>query len=234
MSEAGKGKVARSKTSAQNGQNGGLAVNSRRSGRFGGCSLTPVRMRAMWPVSGSLRHRNVVVVHSFPVAAVARFGTLALSSSSSKVIVGIGGDATRWPILAVMSGWNFANVWEVVAEVRPDAPAVSQGDRQYTWADFDRRADGVTSALLELGATQQASVAQYLYNCPEYLESVFATFKAGLVPVNTNYRYADDELVYIWDNADVAIVVFHDTFTERVERIRSQVPRVHGWLWVDD
>jgi len=111
---------------------------------------------------------------------------------------------------------------------------VSQGDRQYTWADFDRRADGVTSALLELGATQQASVAQYLYNCPEYLESVFATFKAGLVPVNTNYRYADDELVYIWDNADVAIVVFHDTFTERVERIRSRVPRVHGWLWVDD
>jgi acyl-CoA synthetase (AMP-forming)/AMP-acid ligase II len=133
-----------------------------------------------------------------------------------------------------MSGWNFADVWEVVAEVRPDAPAVSQGDRQYTWADFDRRADGVASALLELGATRQATVAQYLYNCPEYLESVFATFKAGLVPVNTNYRYADDELVYIWDNADVAIVVFHDTFTERVERIRSRVPRVQGWLWVDD
>ena len=32
---------------------------------------------------------------------------------------------------------------------------------------------------------------------------MFGMFKAGLVPVNTNYRYGDDELVYLWDNADV-------------------------------
>ena len=31
-------------------------------------------------------------------------------------------------------------------------------------------------------------------------------FKAGLVPVNTNYRYTDDELVYLWDNADAVAV----------------------------
>ena len=32
-----------------------------------------------------------------------------------------------------------------------------------------------------------------MYNCPEYLESMFGMYKAGLVPVNTNYRYTDDE-----------------------------------------
>ena len=72
------------------------------------------------------------------------------------------------------------------------------------------------------GRRQQDKVAQYLYNCPEYLESVFAAFKAGLVPVNTNYRYADDELVYLWDNADAVAVVFHGTFVERIERIRDR------------
>ena len=30
--------------------------------------------------------------------------------------------------------------------------------------------------------TRQDKVAQYLYNCPEYLESMFAVFKAGLAP----------------------------------------------------
>ncbi len=35
---------------------------------------------------------------------------------------------------------------------------------------------------------------------------MFAAFKAGLVPVNTNYRYVDDELVYLWDNADAVAV----------------------------
>ena len=63
-------------------------------------------------------------------------------------------------------------------------------------------------------------MAEYLYNGPEYLESVFAAFKAGLVPVNTNYRYADEELVYLWDNADAEAVVFHGSFAERIERIR--------------
>ena len=78
-------------------------------------------------------------------------------------------------------------------------------------------------------------MAQYLYNCPEYLESMFAVFKAGLVPVNTNYRYVDDELVYLWDNADVVAVVFHGSFTERIERIRPRVPeRPHVALGRDD
>ena len=67
-------------------------------------------------------------------------------------------------------------------------------------------------------------MAHYLYNCPEYLESMFAAFKAGLVPVNTNYRYVDDELVYLWDNADAVAVVFHGTFADRIERIRDRAP----------
>ncbi|MEZ5205934.1 MAG: AMP-binding protein [Acidimicrobiales bacterium] len=99
---------------------------------------------------------------------------------------------------------------------------------------IDRRADGVARTLLDAGARQQDKVAQYLYNCPEYLEAMFACFKAGLVPVNTNYRYADDELVYLWDNADAVAVVFHGTFTERIEGIRQRLPKVATWLWVDD
>ncbi|MEY2438147.1 MAG: 3-oxocholest-4-en-26-oate---CoA ligase, partial [Acidimicrobiaceae bacterium] len=111
-----------------------------------------------------------------------------------------------------MPGWNFADVWEVVAEALPDAPAQVQGDRRSTYAELDRRADGIALAFLDGGAKQQDKVALYLYNGPEYLESMFAAFKAGLAPVNTNYRYAEDELVYLWDNADAVAVVFHGCF----------------------
>jgi 3-oxocholest-4-en-26-oate---CoA ligase len=133
-----------------------------------------------------------------------------------------------------MSGWNFADIWEVCARQVPDAPAQVQGDRTVTWAEFDRRADGVAAALLAAGATHQDKVAQYLYNCPEYMESQFACFKVGLAPVNTNYRYIDDELVYLWSNADAVAVVFHGAFTERIEGLRDRVPTVRTWLWVDD
>jgi acyl-CoA synthetase (AMP-forming)/AMP-acid ligase II len=133
-----------------------------------------------------------------------------------------------------MPGWNFADAWEVVAQQVPDAPAQVQGDRLITWSEFDRRANGIAQAFLDSGVVEQDKVAQYLYNGPEYLESMFATFKAGLAPINTNYRYLDDELLYLWDNGDVVAVVFHGTFAERIEGIRGKLPLIKLWLWVDD
>ena len=133
-----------------------------------------------------------------------------------------------------MAGWTFADVFEVVAEQLPDAPVLVHGDRRATWAEFDQRADGVAATLLAGGSGRQDKVAHYLYNCPEYLEAMFATFKAGLVPMNTNYRYVDDELVYLWRDADVTAVVFGASFAERIDGLRHRVPLVRTWLCVPD
>ncbi|MBJ7426388.1 MAG: AMP-binding protein [Ilumatobacteraceae bacterium] len=137
-------------------------------------------------------------------------------------------------MVSIARAWNFADAWESVAAQLLDAPAQQHQDQIFTWSVFNRRANGVASTLLQAGVRQQDKVAQYMYNCPQYLESIFATFKAGLAPVNTNYRYTDDELVYIWDNADVVAVVFHGVFAETIERLRHRVPGVIAWLWVDD
>ncbi|MCX6522905.1 MAG: AMP-binding protein [Actinobacteria bacterium] len=131
-------------------------------------------------------------------------------------------------------GWNVAEIWERNADRFPGAVAQVCGDRRSTWAEFDRRADGVAATLLAAGVAHQDKVAHYLYNCPEYLESMFGLFKAALVPVNTNYRYSDDELVYLWDNADAVAVIFHGSFTERCAHLRDRVPGVRTWIWVDD
>ena len=132
------------------------------------------------------------------------------------------------------AGWNLAEIWEHNADRFPDAPAQRQADRSFTWAEFDRRADGIAATLLATGAQHQDKVAQYLYNCVEYMESMFALYKAGLVPVNTNYRYTADELVYLWGNCDAVAVIFHGVFADRCGELRSRVPNVHTWIWVDD
>ena len=132
------------------------------------------------------------------------------------------------------TGWNIADAFERIADQIPDALAQQQGTRTYSWREFDERADGVARALLDAGLVEQDKVAQYLYNSPEYLESVYACFKAGLATVNTNYRYAADELVYLWDNADVIAVVFHGEFAPDITEVRDRVPRIRLWLWVDD
>ncbi|NOX31645.1 MAG: AMP-binding protein [Actinobacteria bacterium] len=134
-----------------------------------------------------------------------------------------------------MAGWNFADVWETNAQIVADRDALVHGDHRVTWADMNRRANGVAGALLSTsGLAKQDKVAQYLYNCTEFMESQFAIFKAGLVPVNTNYRYTSEELVYLWDNADAVAVVFHESFTKTVEAIRDRLPKIETYLWVDD
>lgn len=130
--------------------------------------------------------------------------------------------------------WNFADAWEAVAEAVPDGAAQVHGDRRFSWAAFDRRADGLAAALLAAGLRQQEKVALALYNGPEYLESAFGAFKAGLVPVNTNYRYGPDELAHLWDDADASAVVFHGSLTETVAQVRGRLARVRLWLHVDD
>lgn len=133
-----------------------------------------------------------------------------------------------------MSEWNYAEIWEGIAQVQPDEPAIIQGDRTISWGQFDARARSVAAWLLTQNVTHQDKVALYLYNAPEYLESVFASFRIGLIPVNTNYRYETEELRYLWENADAVAVVFHGSFSEKIEAIKDQLPNIRGWLWVDD
>lgn len=133
-----------------------------------------------------------------------------------------------------MTNWNFADVWDAVAATVPDRPALQQGDRLLDWRQLERRAASVAGALMDAGLGRQAKVAQYLYNCPAYLESLYACFKAGFVPVNTNYRYTDDELVYLWENSDAEAVIVHASLAERAERIRHRLPAIKLWLLVDD
>ena len=131
-----------------------------------------------------------------------------------------------------MSAWTFADVWEAIAARQPDRPALVQGERVCSWGQFDARADALAAALVAAGLGRQAKVAAYLYNGPEYLETYYAAFKAGLAPVNTNYRYGPEELFYLFDNADAEAIVFHASFAETLEPIRARLGRVKAWVAV--
>lgn len=133
-----------------------------------------------------------------------------------------------------MAGWNYAAVFEAVASSLPDHPAQVCGDRRFTWSQFDARADALAAHLLQCGLGEQAKVAAYLTNCPEYLETYFAAFKAGMVPVNTNFRYGPDEIRYLFENADAEAVVFHAVYASLIDSVRSQLAGVREWIVVDD
>lgn len=132
------------------------------------------------------------------------------------------------------TNWNFGDVFEAIAAAVPDRPCQVQGDRVVTWGQFDQRASALAADMVAAGLGHQAKVACYLYNCPEYLETVNAAFKAALVPVNTNFRYGPDEIHYLFENADAEAVVFHASFAELIDGIRGRLPLVKRWYVVAD
>ena len=130
--------------------------------------------------------------------------------------------------------WNIADVWEAIADAVPDRVALVQGDRRSTWQEFDDRAARLAAAFTELGVRPDAKIALYLFNSNEYLEVEFATFKTRAVHVNVNYRYLDDELAYLIDNADAEILVFHGELGDRVAAVRDRCATLRAIVQVDD
>ena len=133
-----------------------------------------------------------------------------------------------------MTDWNFATVWEVIADAQPDAPALAQGDRHRSWAEWDERAARLAAALTDLGVGQDGKVASYLYNSIEYLEGAFATWKCRAAPVNVNYRYLEHELHYLLENSDADVLLFHGVLGDQVAKVWREVPTLKAIIQVDD
>ncbi len=131
-----------------------------------------------------------------------------------------------------MSQWNLADCLDRIATIRGDEEALIQGDRRISWNQLQRRARNLAAWMMQRGATHQGKVALYTYNHPAYMEGVYGSFKAALVPVNVNYRYREEELRYLLDNADAEIVVIHDDFIPVLTKVIGSLPRIKGILTV--
>ena len=130
--------------------------------------------------------------------------------------------------------WHFADVFETIAALVPDRPALIDGDKRRTWREYEDRAARLASALVAAGIAPDAKVAIYGHNSAEYLEAQFAAFKARAVPINVNYRYVEEELVYLFDNADVEAVFFDARFAPRLAAIRERLPKIGLFIRIDD
>ncbi len=129
---------------------------------------------------------------------------------------------------------HFSFLWEQVADATPDAPAVIQGARSFSWREYETRAARLAQAFLDAGLAAHSKVGMYLYNSPEYCETNFAALKMRGIPVNVNYRYLEDELAYLLDNADCEALVFHSSLGDRVARVAPRMPKLKLLVAVDD
>ena len=89
-----------------------------------------------------------------------------------------------------MSGLNLASVLAHHADRFPDRPCLVWDDAAITYAELDRRAARTAAGLARLGVGRGDVVGLLLYNCPEFLEAMFAAARLGAIVMPMNWRLA--------------------------------------------
>jgi len=130
--------------------------------------------------------------------------------------------------------FNIADMYEMVADKVPARDALVCGDQRTTFAQLEARANQLAHYLASQGVGVGDHVGLYLYNCNEYLEGMLACFKIRAVPINVNYRYVQDELLYIFDNATMVACIHNQEFTPHIAEVRESAPELKTLIYVED
>ena len=128
-----------------------------------------------------------------------------------------------------MSAFNLAGVLAHHADRFPDRPCLVWGPETITYGELDRRAARTAVGLRRLGIGRGDVVAVLLYNCPEFIEVMFAISRIGAVFMPINWRLAGAEVAYIASHAGAALVVSEPELVPLAEAAR---PRLAGARFV--
>ncbi|QDO38183.1 acyl-CoA synthetase [Streptomyces sp. RLB3-17] len=137
--------------------------------------------------------------------------------------------------------YNLADLFESVVDVVPGREALvyidhpgTGAERRLTYAQLDAAANRVAHHLIDSGIRPGEHLGLHLYNGVEYVQTVLGCLKARIVPVNVNYRYVEEELVYLYRDADLVALVFDTEFTDRVAAALPRASALRHLLRVGD
>jgi acyl-CoA synthetase (AMP-forming)/AMP-acid ligase II len=130
--------------------------------------------------------------------------------------------------------FNLADLFEhAVDHFGSREYVVAEGQRR-TYAEMEERANRLAHHLGAHGIGPGDHVGIYAYNSVEWGETLWAGFKLRAVWVNINYRYVEDELAYLFENADLKALVYQREFAPRVRNVIATLPLLRHSIVIDD
>lgn len=83
-----------------------------------------------------------------------------------------------------------------------------------TWAEFDQETDNIAKGLMALGLKKGDHLAIWATNVPEWMLTLFATAKIGVILVTVNTNYKIFEMEYLLKQSDSKALVMIDGFKD--------------------
>jgi 3-oxocholest-4-en-26-oate---CoA ligase len=130
--------------------------------------------------------------------------------------------------------YNIADLFEHTVDSVADREVLVVGQQRRTYAALEARANQLAHHLAARGIRPGDHIGIYGSNSVEWIEAALAAYKVRAVPVNVNYRYVEEELRYLFDNADFKAVVYDQEFAPRIHAVRSSLPLLEHLVHIDD
>jgi 3-oxocholest-4-en-26-oate---CoA ligase len=129
--------------------------------------------------------------------------------------------------------FNLADLFERAVDHFGDREyLVAEGERR-TYAEMEARANQLAHHLQAQGVAAGDHVGIYALNSVQWVEALWAIFKLRAVWININYRYVEDELAYLFRNADLVALLHQAEFSDRVNAVQDALPGVGHTLVMD-
>jgi acyl-CoA synthetase (AMP-forming)/AMP-acid ligase II len=106
----------------------------------------------------------------------------------------------------------------------PDGEALIFGERRFTWADLNRRANRIANALRALGVGPGSRVAYMLQNSVEQVDLFFATAKLGAINVRIIPRSVGREIAFIVEDVGAQVMIAADAHAPLIAGMDKEIP----------
>jgi len=127
---------------------------------------------------------------------------------------------------------NLGAILAGSADAHPERPAVRMNERVLSYAELDRAARGVATALRERGVSPGDAVALLVPNVPEFTIAYFGILYAGGRVVPLNVLLSGPEVQYHLEDSESRILVAHPFF-EKPARAGAEAAGV-PLVWAGD
>ncbi|NRB37104.1 MAG: acyl-CoA synthetase [Pseudomonadales bacterium] len=130
--------------------------------------------------------------------------------------------------------FNLATIFEYAVDQYPEREYIVCDGKRCTYKEMDERANRLAHHLASQGIGQDDHVGIYAYNSMEWVETLWAVFKLRAVWININFRYVEDELAYIFENADLKALVLQREFAQRTANVITSLPQLQHTVLIED
>jgi acyl-CoA synthetase (AMP-forming)/AMP-acid ligase II len=130
--------------------------------------------------------------------------------------------------------FNLADLFEAAVDAFGDREYLVADGRRRTYAEMEERANRLAHHLQAQGIGPGDHVGIYSYNSIEWVETAWAVFKLRAVWININYRYVEEELRYLFTNADLKALVHQREFSGNVATLLPELPDLRHVIVIED